>query len=124
MVTAATNRQGLVLLALLLARELLRAALERSETVTTDDIIARIEAAGGSAERKARNLLAQVTASNERHPGHLVLMASAIHPDVAAAVERVTSRRIGYVARLLREACCPGHPGRGVRTSTRSPTSC
>jgi hypothetical protein len=31
-------------------------------------------------------------------------MASAGCPDVAAAVERVTSRRIGYVARLLREA--------------------
>jgi hypothetical protein len=117
-------------------------------------MIARIEAAGGSAEQKARNLLAQVTASNERHPGQLVLMASAIHPDVAAAVERVTSRRIGYVARLLREAgltpagarrravlayaaylghaqlvlttpsVLPRSPGRGVRTSTRSPTSC
>jgi len=84
--------------------ELLRAALQRWETVTTDDMIARIEAAGGSAEQKARNLLAQVTASNERHPGQLLLMASAVHPDVAAAVERVTSRRIGYVARLLREA--------------------
>ncbi len=84
--------------------ELLRAALQRWETVTTDDMIARIEAAGGSAEQKARSLLAQVTASNERHPGQLLLMASAVHPDVAAAVERVTSRRIGYVARLLREA--------------------
>jgi AcrR family transcriptional regulator len=84
--------------------ELLRAALQRWETVTTDDMIARIEAAGGPAEQKARNLLAQVTASNERHPGQLLLMAGAVHPDVAAAVERVTSRRIGYVARLLREA--------------------
>lgn len=84
--------------------DLLRATLERWETVATDEVIAATEASHGSAQEKARALVAHVTASSEHHPGQLLLLAATDHPDVAAAVERTTAARIGYVARLLRES--------------------
>src|SRR6266571_4302142 len=34
----------------------------------------------------------------------LLLLADAAHPDIGAAIERVTDRRIEYIARLLRGA--------------------
>jgi len=81
--------------------ELLRAALARWEVVATDDVIAEIEASPGSPAEKVRRLFAHVTASSEQHPGQLRLLGCAGQPDVAAALQRTTTRRIGYVARLL-----------------------
>ncbi|HZD14011.1 MAG TPA: hypothetical protein VE196_02540 [Pseudonocardiaceae bacterium] len=52
---------------------------------------------------KVKRLFAHVTASSEQHSGQLLLLGCAGQPDVAAALERTTTRRIGYVSRLLRE---------------------
>jgi AcrR family transcriptional regulator len=83
--------------------DLMRATLSRWEVVATDDVIAALEATPQPAADKAKKLFAQVTASGEHYPGQLSLLAATDHPDVAAAVERATQRRIDYVAQLLRE---------------------
>ena len=80
--------------------DLLRATLERWETVATDDVIATVEARSDDPRTRAELLVEDVTTG--RHPGELLLLAGTEHPDVAGAVERVTRRRIEYVARLLR----------------------
>jgi AcrR family transcriptional regulator len=92
--------------------DLLRAALSRWEVIATDDVIADLEAGGGTAADKAARLFAHVTASNVRSPGQLLLLAGTAHPDVRAAVERTTARRIDYVARLLRETGLPAATAR------------
>jgi AcrR family transcriptional regulator len=83
--------------------ELLRAALARWEIVATDDVITEIEASTGSPAEKVKRLFAHVTASSGQHPGQLQLLGCAGQPDVAAALERTTTRRIVYVSRLLRD---------------------
>jgi AcrR family transcriptional regulator len=80
--------------------DLLRATLERWEAVATDDVIATVEAKSADPRTRAELLVEEVTTG--RRPGELLLLAGTEHPDVAAAVERVTRRRIEYVARLLR----------------------
>ena len=82
--------------------DLLRAALERWEVVATDDVIASVEARAESPAERATLLITDVTVRSRQHPGELLLLAGTDHPAVAAAVERVTQRRIDYVARLLR----------------------
>jgi AcrR family transcriptional regulator len=82
--------------------DLLRAALERWETVATDDVIASVESRSDDPRARAELLVEAVTSGQS--PGELLLLAGTEHPDVAAAVERVTRRRIEYVARLLRSA--------------------
>jgi AcrR family transcriptional regulator len=89
--------------------ELLRAALARWEKVATEDVIAAAEAASADPRERARLLFGWVTASSAEHPGQLRLLAAADHPDVRAALDRATRRRIDYIARLLREA---GQPAR------------
>lgn len=83
--------------------ELLRAALARWEVIATDDVITEIEASPGSPAEKVKQLFAHVAASSEQHPGQLLLLGCAGQLDVAAALERTTTRRIGYVSRLLRD---------------------
>ena len=94
--------------------QLLDAALVMWEEQVTDSMIARLEAAGGPAADQVQQLFAAVTTS--ARPGELRLLNAggqqaagqqAGQPSpgqqaVAAAVERVTLRRIAYVARLLR----------------------
>jgi len=90
--------------------ELLDAALVMWEEQVTDSMIARLEAAGGPAADQVQQLFAAVTTS--ARPGELRLLNAAGQQAagqqspgqqaVAAAVERVTLRRITYVARLLR----------------------
>ena len=94
--------------------ELLDAALVMWEEQVTDSMIARLEAAGGPAADQVQQLFAAVTTS--ARPGELRLLNAAGQQAagqqagqqspgqqaVAAAVERVTLRRIAYVARLLR----------------------
>jgi hypothetical protein len=77
--------------------ELLRAALARSEQVATDEVIRSAEAAPIDPREKAQLLFSWVTASSAEHPGQLRLLASADHPDVRAALDRATRRRIDYV---------------------------
>lgn len=81
---------------------LLRAVLERWEQTETDEPIAEIEAAGGSARDKAGALLARITASSAEHPGQFRLLAATDQPDIAATVARVTERRLDYLGRLAR----------------------
>lgn len=80
--------------------ELLHAALALWEEQVTETMIARLEAAGGPAARQLEQLFAAVTTAPR--PGELRLLNAVDQPAVAAAVERVTLRRIAYVARLLR----------------------
>jgi AcrR family transcriptional regulator len=87
--------------------ELLRAALARWEETATEAVIRSAEAASPDPREKARLLFGWVTASSTEHPGQLRLLAAADHPDVRAALERATRRRVGYVARLLHEAGQP-----------------
>lgn len=82
--------------------DLLRATLERWEAVATDDVIATVESRSDDPRTRAELLVEEVTTG--RRPGELLLLAGAEHPDVSAAVERVTRRRIEYVARLLRSS--------------------
>lgn len=87
--------------------DLLRAALERWLQLGTEDVIARVEAASADPAEKARLLFRYVTESSTRHPGQLRLITAAEQPDVRAALDRATRRRIGYVAGLLRAAGQP-----------------
>jgi AcrR family transcriptional regulator len=96
--------------------QLLRAALARWEQVATDDVIQRTEAASADPREKARLLFGWVTASGAEHPGQLRLLASADHPDVRAALDRATRRRVEYVALLLHEAGQP--PDTAARRAT------
>lgn len=82
--------------------ELLRAALEQWERAAADDLIAAVEARSDEPDAKAGALLGAITSRAEQHPGELDLLADASHPDITAAIERVTRRRIDYLARLLR----------------------
>jgi AcrR family transcriptional regulator len=83
-------------------QELLRAVLERWETVATDDVIASVEARSGDPRTRAAALIDEVTAHSRRHPGELLLLAAPAQRDTRAAIERVTRRRIDYIAGLLR----------------------
>lgn len=84
--------------------ELLEATLDEWIRLTTDDVIAAMDELDVPPAERARRLFAMVIEASERHPGQLVLLASADHPSVAAALDRATRRRIDYVAHLLRSA--------------------
>lgn len=87
--------------------DLLRAALRRWLELGTEEVIATIEAATDDPVERARLLIRMVTEHSLDNPGQLRLLATADHPDVRAALETATRRRIGYVARLLRAAGLP-----------------
>lgn len=82
--------------------DLLRAALDRWLVVGTDDLIADVEAASDDPAEKARLFVHRLTEHNVAQPGQLRVYAAADHPDVRAALEIATSRRIAYIAALLR----------------------
>ncbi len=82
--------------------DLLRAALARWEAVATDDVIAAVEAGADAPGERVALMIAEVSARSQERPGELLLLAGTAHPDVCEAVERVTQRRIDYLARLLR----------------------
>jgi AcrR family transcriptional regulator len=85
------NRQALV-----------EAALEIWEHERTDEVIAGIDSAAEPAER-LRSLLVLVVGYSRNAQIEVALLASAHDPSVASAIERVTRRRIDYVASLYRE---------------------
>ncbi|MEV4682679.1 TetR/AcrR family transcriptional regulator [Streptomyces kurssanovii] len=86
-----TNRDALV-----------AAALERWEEICTEQIIVAVEAEADP-EKRLRTLLHHATTSAADDPLEVSLLATAADPRVAAVLERVTERRIGYVAGLFEE---------------------
>lgn len=86
-----TNRDALV-----------AAALERWEEICTEQIIAALDAETDP-EKRLRTLLHHATTSAADDPLEVSLLATAADPRVAAVLERVTERRIGYVAGLFEE---------------------
>jgi AcrR family transcriptional regulator len=92
--------------------DLLRATLERWEDVSTSDVIAKLDGLEGTPADKMRALFAFVTAHSERSPGELRMLAAIEHPDIAAAVERSTRRRLDYLAALFRAHGLPAGAAR------------
>ncbi|MFJ9419016.1 TetR/AcrR family transcriptional regulator [Streptomyces sp. NPDC101227] len=81
---------------------LIEAALRRWEEVATEAVISETEAEPDP-ERRLRGLLLRVTDASAAASLEMSLLATATDPRVAAALARVTDRRIGYVAALFAE---------------------
>jgi AcrR family transcriptional regulator len=84
--------------------DLLRAALDEWADRSTEQVIADLEAGGGTPELQLRALFGRVTEAATRHPGELRLLAGVGHPAVAEVVAATTRRRVSYVAALIRAA--------------------
>ncbi|MER6308973.1 helix-turn-helix domain-containing protein [Streptomyces sp. NPDC001657] len=85
---------------------LVEAALERWEQLRTEAVITEVEAEPDPGKR-LRRLLLRATNRSTEDPLEVPLLASTAHPRVAAALARVTERRIGYVASLFAELGFP-----------------
>ncbi|MEU1309586.1 TetR/AcrR family transcriptional regulator [Streptomyces cinnamoneus] len=85
---------------------LVEAALGRWEDACTEDVITAL-ATEPDALRRLRRLFTETTASASRDPIELALLATSTHPQVAAALQRVTERRVGYLAGLFAELGFP-----------------
>ncbi len=85
---------------------LLDAVLSRWLEVATTDVVAAVEAAGGSARERLERLLGMVTTAAEKHPGEMLVL---VHPDpaVRAVVTIATRDRVDYVSCLLHETGLP-----------------
>ncbi|MEU6283445.1 TetR/AcrR family transcriptional regulator [Streptomyces sp. NPDC047028] len=79
---------------------LVEAALDRWEQISTEGTISEAEAEPDPAER-IRRLFAEAVASATADPLEVALLATATHPQVAAAMRRVTERRVAYLGRLF-----------------------
>ncbi|MGW2021040.1 TetR/AcrR family transcriptional regulator [Streptomyces decoyicus] len=90
---------------------LIEAALKRWEEIGTEAVIAEVEAEPDPGER-LRVLLVRATNRSAADPLDVSLLATAAHPRVAAALARVTARRIGYVAALFAELGFPEEEAR------------
>jgi AcrR family transcriptional regulator len=84
--------------------ELVAAALGHWEARSTTTVIDRVEAAGGSPEQRLRTLFSLVFDPDALTGADVALLAQLSDSRVREAVERVSARRIAYVARLLRQA--------------------
>jgi AcrR family transcriptional regulator len=80
---------------------LLRATLERWEREHTDAVIAMVEADGATPADRLRKLFRTVLDTRHQAGVELALLASAADPLVAAAVRRVTERRLNYLTGLF-----------------------
>ncbi|MFC9240047.1 TetR/AcrR family transcriptional regulator [Streptomyces decoyicus] len=85
---------------------LIEAALKRWEEIGTEAVITEAEAEPDPGKR-LRVLLVRATNRSAADPLDVSLLATAAHPRVAAALARVTARRIGYVAALFAELGFP-----------------
>ncbi|MEU5211547.1 TetR/AcrR family transcriptional regulator [Streptomyces sp. NPDC020742] len=85
---------------------LIEAALERWAEVRTEAVIAEIEAEPDPGGR-LRRLLRHAAGRAPQDPLEVSLLASAAQPAVAAALARVTERRIGYLTALFTELGFP-----------------
>jgi AcrR family transcriptional regulator len=84
--------------------DLVAAALGLWEARSTTTIIDRLEADGGSPEQRLRTLFSLVFDPDALTGADVALLAQLSDSRVREAVERVSARRIAYVARLLRQA--------------------
>ncbi|MEU5545166.1 TetR/AcrR family transcriptional regulator [Streptomyces sioyaensis] len=85
---------------------LIEAALRRWEETGTEAVITEVEAEPDPGRRLHR-LLLRATHQADADPLEVSLLASAADPRVAAALARVTARRIGYVTALFAELGFP-----------------
>jgi AcrR family transcriptional regulator len=83
-------------------RALLEAALRCWEREQTEAVIDAMEAEPDLV-RRLRRLFASAIEGERRDPAELTLLAAAGDPAVAAALRRVTGRRISYMARVFEE---------------------
>jgi AcrR family transcriptional regulator len=86
---------------------LLEAAIRRWEQETTTDVAAEITAAHDAPASQFRRLVVGVIERAEQDRVGPALLASAGHPAVAAALERVTAARLGLIATVLRRLGFP-----------------
>lgn len=92
--------------------ELVEAALLRWERLATIDVIAHIEDTGFDAEDRLRALFEHTFQPRQLMGADMALLS---HTDLAVVretIERVTKRRIDYVAGLLREIGVPARVAR------------
>jgi AcrR family transcriptional regulator len=81
---------------------LVEAALAEWEHSHTDAVIAEIEASSDDPLQQLRLLFKRVTALVARDRIELALLATADHPTVRPVLDRVTRRRIDFIAELFR----------------------
>jgi AcrR family transcriptional regulator len=93
-------------------KELVEAALTLWEQRSTEQVIARVESSGGSAEERIRLLFSWVFDPHSLTGVDVRLLTHADDPLVRAALDRVTRRRIDFVAKLLRQAGLPARVAR------------
>ena len=93
-------------------QELLEAALALWERVGTLDVIREIESGGLTPDKRLRRLFDRAFDPWKPAGADVVLLGHADEPLVRAAVERVTAKRIAYLARLLRECGVPAPAAR------------
>ncbi|OKI25091.1 TetR/AcrR family transcriptional regulator [Streptomyces sp. CB03911] len=80
---------------------LVAATLARWEEVSTERIIRALEGSEPDPAARLGALLRGATASASEDPLEVRLLAASDHPEVAAALARVTERRVGYLAHLF-----------------------
>jgi AcrR family transcriptional regulator len=86
---------------------LIEAALAAWEQTTTSAVIAEIGAAAQDPRQQLRLLFKRVTELAARDRIELALLASADHPTVRPVLDRVTRRRIDFVAELFQRLGFP-----------------
>jgi AcrR family transcriptional regulator len=86
---------------------LVGAAIERWEKETTTDVAEEISADRGGPASQFRRLVAGVIERAEQDRVGPALLASATHPAVAAALQRVTAARLEVIATVLRRLGFP-----------------
>jgi AcrR family transcriptional regulator len=86
---------------------LLEAAIRRWERETTTDVVAEITAARDAPASQFRRLVTSVIQRAEQDRVGPALLASAAHPAVALALERVTTARLNLIATVFRRLGFP-----------------
>lgn len=93
-------------------RDLVESALALWEKRSTDDVIAGVDALGGTAAQRFRWLFSYAFAPDSLTGVDARLLSHVHEPEVRAVLDRVTAKRVDYLAALLREH---GHPTREAR---------
>jgi AcrR family transcriptional regulator len=91
---------------------LLEAAISRWEQETTTDVVAEITGTDDAPASQFRRLVASVIERAEQDRVGPALLASAVHPSVGPALERVTAARLNLIATVLQRL---GFPPSGAR---------
>jgi AcrR family transcriptional regulator len=102
---------------------LLDAAIRRWEKETTTDVAAEITAAHDAPASQFRSLAAAVIERAEHDRVGPALLASATHPAVAPALERITAARLSLIATVLRRLGFPRPRPAAARSWLTAPTS-